>query len=169
MIKWKLLLPNDKKGPIFVSIETYVHGTVLFNLFLNDCLVTLKQEKRINMSKAAFSLFVFGLYMVFVVGLGFMIAPHLVLSMFGLSAGDDVWIRMVGVLASIIVVYYILVVRARIEVFLKWTVPGRFFAAGFMVLMFVLGKSGPGIVLFAAVDAAAAAWTLLALRSDAEA
>jgi hypothetical protein len=118
------------------------------------------------MSKAGLSLFVFGLYMVFIVGLGFMIAPHLILSMFGLSAGDDVWIRMVGMLASIIGAYYLLVVRARLEVFFKWTVPGRYYAAFFMVLMFALGKVGPAILLFAAIDAVAATWTLIALRSD---
>jgi hypothetical protein len=118
------------------------------------------------MSKAGLSLFVFGLYMVLIVGLGFMIAPHLILSMFGLSAGDDVWIRMVGMLASIIGGYYLLVVWARLEVFFKWTVPGRYYAACFMVLMFVLGKVGPAILLFAAVDAVAATWTLITLRSD---
>jgi hypothetical protein len=119
-----------------------------------------------EMSKAGLSLFVFGLYMVLIVGGGFMIAPHLVLSMFGLSAGDDVWIRMVGMLASIIGVYYLLVVRARLEVFFTWTVPGRYYAACFMALMFALGKVGPAILLFAAVDAAAATWTLIALRSE---
>jgi hypothetical protein len=118
------------------------------------------------MSKAGLSVFVFGLYMVFIVGLGFMIAPHLVLSILGLSAGDDIWIRMVGLLASIIGAYYISVVRARMEEFLKFTVPGRYFAAGFMVLMFVLGKVGFAILPLAAIDAAAATWTLIALRSD---
>lgn len=104
--------------------------------------------------------------MALIVGGGFMIAPHLVLNMFGLSAGDDIWIRMVGMLASIIGVYYLLVVRARLEVFVKWTVPGRYYAAGFMALMFALGKVGPAILLFAAVDAVAATWTLIALRFD---
>jgi len=118
------------------------------------------------MSKAGLSLFVFGLYMILIVGLGFMLAPHFVLGMFGLSAGDDVWIRMVGMLASIIGVYYVLVVRAHLEMFFKWTVPGRYYAAGFMVLMFALGKVGPAIFLFAAVDALAATWTLIALRFD---
>ena len=53
------------------------------------------------MSKAGLSVFVFGFYLI-IVGLGFMIAPHWNLRLFGLSAGDDVWIRMVGMLASII-------------------------------------------------------------------
>ncbi len=117
------------------------------------------------MSKAGVSVFVFGLYMVVIVGLGFMILPHWSLSTFGLSTVDDIWIRMMGLLASIIGIYYLLAVRARMEVFFKWTVPARYYAVCFMVLMFVLGKIGPTILLFAAIDAACATWTLVALRS----
>ena len=109
-------------------------------------------------------LFIFGSYLV-LVGLGFMIAPHQVLSLFGLSAGDDIWIRMVGLLASIIGIYYLLVARARIVAFYKWTVPIRYFAAGFMLSMFLLGKVGSAILLFAAIDAIAATWTWIELKS----
>ncbi len=119
------------------------------------------------MSKAGLSLFVFGLYMVLIVGLSSMLVPHLILNIFGLCAGDDIWIRMVGMLASIIGAYYLLAVRARMEGFFKWTVWGRYYASGFMVLMFVLGKVGPGILLYAAIDAAGATWTLVSLRSNA--
>ena len=73
------------------------------------------------MSKAGLSVFVFGFYLV-IVGLGFMIAPHWNLRLFGLSAGDDVWIRRVGMLASMIGAYDLLAVRARLEVFFQWTV-----------------------------------------------
>ena len=117
------------------------------------------------MNKARFSIFVFGLYMVFVVGTGFLLIPHFVLNLFGLSAGDDVWIRFVGMLASIIGFYYVQVARVGLDRFIPWTVAGRYYAAALMVLFVVLGKVGPGMVLFAAVDAAAATWTWLALRS----
>ena len=117
------------------------------------------------MKDANRSLLIFGLYLV-VVGIGFMIAPHQLLSIFSLSAGDDIWIRMVGLLASIIGSYYILAARARLEAFYRWTVPARYFAAAFMGLMFLLGNVGAPILLFAAIDAAAATWTWLALRAD---
>ncbi|TSA30284.1 MAG: hypothetical protein D4R65_13495 [Verrucomicrobiaceae bacterium] len=119
------------------------------------------------MSKARFSLFVFGLYMIFVVGLGFILIPHFVLNLFGLAAGDDVWIRFVGMLASIIGFYYVQVARVGLDRFIPWTVAGRYYAAGFMVLFVVLGKIGLGMLLFAAVDAAAATWTLFALMPNA--
>ena len=87
------------------------------------------------MNKAQLSLFYFGLYMVFVAGLGFMLIPMFILNLFGLSAGDDVWIRVVGLLASIIGGYYILAVRAGLDRFIPWTVAMRYYAAAFMVLM----------------------------------
>ena len=117
------------------------------------------------MQKARTSVLVFGCYMVFVVGVGFMLIPMPILGLFGLSAGDDIWIRFVGMLASIVGVYYVLVVRAGLDRFLPWTVATRAYAAAFMVLVFAIGLVGPGILLFAAVDAGGAMWTLLALRS----
>ena len=117
------------------------------------------------MNKACFRLLVFGLYMIFVVGLGFMLMPFFILNLFGQSAGDDVWIRFVGMLASIIGFYYVQVARAGLDRFIPWTVAGHFYAAGLMVLIVVLGKTGPGMLLFAAIDAAAAIWTWLAFRS----
>ena len=116
------------------------------------------------MNNARLSLLVFGLYMVFVAGLGFMIIPMQTLHLFGLNAGDDVWIRFVGMLASIVGFYYIQVARAGLDRFIPWTVPGRYYAAAFMVLLVVLKMVGLGLLLFAAIDIAAATWTLLALR-----
>jgi hypothetical protein len=118
-----------------------------------------------KMNKAQISLFVFGLYMIFVVGFGFMFVPMFVLNLFGLSAGDDAWIRFVGMLASIIGVYYVLATRAGLDRFYPWTVPGRYYAAAFMIGLFLLGKLGFAILLFAAIDIIAATWTWLAIRS----
>ena len=118
-----------------------------------------------NMNKARISLFVFGLYMIFVVGFGFMFAPTVVLDLFGLSAGEGLWIRFVGMLASILGVYYILVARAELDRFYVWTVPTRFYAATFMIIIVLLGLMGPGLILIAAIDIIAATWTWLAVRS----
>lgn len=118
------------------------------------------------MSKAGFSLFVFGLYMLFVAELGFMLVPDILSNAFGLSVGHDFWMRVVGLLASIIGAYYILAARAGMEGFYLWTVPARYYAAAFLLLMFVLGKIESGVLLLAAVDAAGATWTWIALRSD---
>jgi hypothetical protein len=117
------------------------------------------------MSNARLSLLIFGIYMVFVVGIGFMFIPLQILQFFGLTAGDDVWIRFVGMLASIIGFYYIQAARSSLVDFLPWTVIGRYYAAAFMVLMVVLGVVAPSLLIFAAIDTAGATWTLLGVRS----
>ena len=116
------------------------------------------------MDKAERSLFVFGLYMIFIVGLGFIFVPTFILDLFTLKYGDDTWIRFVGLLASIIGVYYIVAARAKLTQLYIWTVWLRYYAVAFMVTLLVLAKVGLPILIFAAVDAVAATWTLLSLK-----
>jgi hypothetical protein len=116
------------------------------------------------MHKAQRSLFVFGLYMVFVVDLGFMLIPMFILNLFGLSAGDDVWIRFVGMLASIIGVYSILVVRAKLD---------HYFMDGCYALLRrcfhgadgCVGQDWPKFIAVCRYYAGAATWTWFAVRS----
>lgn len=80
-------------------------------------------------------------------------------------AGDDVWIRFVGMLASIIRFYYVQVAGSGLDRFLPWSVVARYDASAFMVLLVVLRMIGPSLLLFAAIDAAGATWTWSVLRS----
>ena len=112
-----------------------------------------------KMNGAAISLLVFGLYMIFAVGAGFMFAPKFVLDLSGLSAGDGIWVRFVGMLASILGAYYIMVARAGLDRFYPWTVATRYYAATFMIVIVLLGEMGPGLILIAAIDVVAATWT----------
>jgi hypothetical protein len=116
------------------------------------------------MDKAERSLFVFGLYLIIIVGLGFIFVPSFVLDHFALKYGDDTWPRFVGLLASIIGVYYLVAARAKFRPMYIWTVWLRYYAATFMVALLIFGKVGAPILLFAAIDAAGATWTLLSLK-----
>jgi len=116
------------------------------------------------MNSAEKSLFVFGLYLIFAVGLGFMLMPTMMLDMFGLKYGDDTWIRFVGMLASIIGVYYLVAVKLKLHQLFIWTVWMRYYAAAFMVATLLFGKTGIPILMFAGIDALAATWTLIALK-----
>ena len=116
------------------------------------------------MNNAERSLFVFGLYLVIVVGCGFLFMPTFVLDTFGLKYGDDTWPRFVGLLASIIGVYYIVAARYKLQQMFLWTVWMRSYVVVFMIAMFVLGKIGSPVLIFAAADAAGAAWTWFSLR-----
>lgn len=111
------------------------------------------------------SLFVFGIYMIAIVGLGFTIMPAFVLDSFNLSYGDDTWIRFVGLLAIIIGVYYVVAARYEFKEFFIWTVWMRFFAAAFMILMIITGITELPVLLFASIEIAGATWTLFAIKS----
>ena len=108
----------------------------------------------------------FGLYLILVAGFGLMIVPHFVLGMFGLSAGDNAWIRMVGMLASIIGAYYLVAATSGAQEIIRWSIPLRVYAACFMVFLFISGTLPFGILLFAAIDLAGALWTWAALKSE---
>lgn len=112
------------------------------------------------------SLQAFGLYLILVAGFGLIFVPHFILGMFGLSAGDDAWVRMVGMLSSIIGAYYLVAATTGAKELIRWSIPLRIYAASFMVFLFISGTLPVGILLFAATDLAGATWTWAALKSE---
>ena len=108
----------------------------------------------------------FGLYLVLVAGFGLIFVPHFMLGMFGLSAGDDAWVRMVGMLASIVGAYYLVAATTGEQEIIRWSIPLRVYAASFMVFLFISGTLPVGILLFAAIDVAGAMWTWSALKLE---
>lgn len=120
------------------------------------------------MTKAALSVYMYGLYLVSGVALPFLIAPHFTLGIFGLSAGDNIWVRFVGLLAGIIGSFYISAVLTRTDKFLAWTIPTRYASATFMSVMAALGEAGIALLLFASLDALTASLTWVAIRADQE-
>ncbi len=115
---------------------------------------------------ARLSMQVFGLYLIVVAGFGLMLVPHPLIGLFGLTAQDEGWVRMLGMVASIIGAYYVLAARSDLEQLFRWSIPLRLYAAAFMVLMFLTGALEAGILLFALIDACGAVWTWAALRRD---
>ncbi|MCB9080651.1 MAG: hypothetical protein H6555_02960 [Lewinellaceae bacterium] len=116
------------------------------------------------MNAPAKSLFVFGLYLILIVGLGLILMPVFLLDLFQLPYGDDIWIRFVGMLALVLGIYYLAIARNDVQVMFPITVWMRLFAALFMIAFWVMGKLGWGILVFAATDFAGAIWTWLAMR-----
>lgn len=119
------------------------------------------------MTRSALSVYMYGLYLIYGVGLPFLIIPHFTLGMFGMSAGDDMWIRFVGILGGIIGAFYIAAVLTRTQIFYGWTVPARYLSATFMAVMVALGKVGLAMLIFSAMDALTASITWVAIRADA--
>jgi hypothetical protein len=120
------------------------------------------------MTRAVLSVYLYGLHLIVSVGLPLILFPHFILNIFGLSAGDEIWIRFVGIFSAIVGAFCIAAVLTRTSVFLAWTVPSRYVTATFMSVMVALGEAGMGLLLFAALDALTASITWVAIRADQE-
>ena len=117
------------------------------------------------MSRSSLSMFVFGLYLV-AVGIFVIVAPNVLLGWVGLPPARDVWIRVAGVLAAAIGYYYLRAVRDEARSFYRGTVHARLPVPVCFGVFVALVWAKPMLLLFAAVDLAAATWTALALRLD---
>ena len=114
------------------------------------------------MSRAARTIFVFGLYLG-LTGLTFGTVPNLALPLLGLPGTTEPWIRVVGVLALALAYFFIRSARAESRDFFGWTVHVRLFVfTSFVILAFVYGL--PSLAVFGLIDLLGATWTFLALR-----
>lgn len=110
------------------------------------------------MSKAARSLYLFSIYLM-AVGTLLVLVPNLLLWILLLPQTDEVWIRILGMLAFILGYYYLQASKNELKQFFQWTVYGRL--AGFL-LFCILGFGGfgpPVLILFGVIDGLAALWT----------
>jgi len=114
-------------------------------------------------NRATTSVRVFGIYLL-VLGPLLILVPSVVLGPFGIPMPTDVWIRVVGVLATALGTYYFQAARAGLVPFYRATVAMRAFVFVAFLAFALLGLAPAALVLFGAVDLAGAAWTALALR-----
>lgn len=118
------------------------------------------------MSAAARSLFVFGVYAI-LAGLGLALLPDVVLRLLRFPPAGDGWVRVVGVLASVVGIYHVLAARHELLPYIRATVAVRVaFALGVAGLVAASLMPMP-LLLFGAIDVLGAIWTALALRSQA--
>ena len=110
------------------------------------------------------SIVVWGVYAI-VVGLAFLFFPNMVLPLFGLPTTTEVWVRVVGLLVTIIGVYYFYCGRNNAVPFFRITVLGRFMVLIGLTALAVLDMSEPSIILFGIIDTGGAIWTWWALRA----
>ncbi len=120
------------------------------------------------MGKSARSLFVFSLYM-FVLGAVLVLVPNVLLSLFYFPETSEVWIRIVGMLVLILGFYYFQAAKNDLRSFSQATVYGRAAVLIFFIAFVLLDFAQPMLILFGAVDALAALWTQLSLRSEKQA
>ena len=115
------------------------------------------------MSKPARTIFVFGIYLL-VLGATLVTVPNLLLGTFGIPATQEVWIHVVGMLVLILGYYAVNAGRHEWQGFIRASVAPRMAVIAFFGAFVLAGLVSPLLLLFGAVDFAAAAWTWLALR-----
>lgn len=118
------------------------------------------------MSNSVRSITVFGIYLV-LSGLSFILIPNIILPLFGLATTGEVWVRVVGLLALILGIYFLNSTRTSDRRFFRDTVLGRVIFCTGMLLFVVAGWGSPVLILFGLIDLAGAAWTWSALRTEA--
>jgi hypothetical protein len=117
------------------------------------------------MSRPAVSIFVFGIYLL-VLGSTLVLAPVSLTGLFGLDAPQEVWIRVVGVVAGVLGFYYVFTARREAKDFFWATVWGRPVVIIFFTAFVLLDLAEPVLILFGAVDLFGAGWTFATLRAE---
>jgi hypothetical protein len=115
------------------------------------------------MSRAAFTIKAFGLYLL-VLGVSLILVPNLLLSVFGLPETNEVWIRVVGALAFNIGIYYIYAAKCEARAFFQASVYTRAFVLAAFAAFAVLGFVSPILILFGFIDFSGGIWTHMMLR-----
>ena len=116
------------------------------------------------MSNPERSITVFGIYLA-LSGLSFIFIPNIILPLFGFPTTTEVWIRVVGLLAAILGLYFLYGVRYQDRLFFRATVFARVVFCTGVILFAALGWGSPMLIVFGLIDLAGAAWTWLSLRA----
>ncbi len=118
------------------------------------------------MSRAARSLFIFGIYLE-LLALFLIFAPNVLLAAFHVASTQEVWIRCLGVVTGCIGVYYLVAAHHGFAPIIVASVPVRFALTACFAGFIVFDHADPSLLFFGAADAVGAAWTFMALRLDA--
>ncbi len=117
------------------------------------------------MSRAAQSIFWFGIYVV-VLGATLMVRPNFILDLFGFAETEEIWIRVLGSVVFVLGGYYLISAHTEARGFFVATVFGRPALLVIFTIFVLLDLVEPILISFAAFDVAGAIWTALALRAD---
>lgn len=115
------------------------------------------------MTPAAKSVYYFGFYL-YIVGLTLIFVPNFFLQTLQMPETNEVWIRVVGLLAFCIGYYYHRAGMGNIKAFLKHTIPTRLLVFLAFSLFVIFNYAPPVLLLFGAADLAGAIWTWVSLK-----
>ncbi len=113
---------------------------------------------RRKLSKTGFSIVVYSIYLG-LSGLGMALIPNVLLGVFRLPPTHEVWVRLFGFLALVLAVKGINGALLDLISVMQLDVITRTFFSLFLTVLTILGLSPPILLIFAAIDFAAAVWT----------
>jgi hypothetical protein len=97
------------------------------------------------------------------IGLGLLLAPKMVSGMLPIGSVEEIWVRVLGLLALVLCFYYYSAIRENAIWFAKASYLGRYvFCLGFAVLGY--SYELPVLVALAVFEALLATWTWWSLR-----
>jgi hypothetical protein len=111
------------------------------------------------------TVFVFGCYML-LLGVPLLLAPNLLLGLFGFPPTDEVWVRILGLLVLYLGAYYMLAGRKGIAPFIAATVPIRASVIFVFAAFVAADMVSPMLLVLGVPDVIGAWWTWQALRSQ---
>ena len=115
------------------------------------------------MTAAARSVYYFGFYL-YIMGITLIAIPNFFLKTLQLPETNEVWIRIVGVLALCLGYYYHRTGVQNNTAFFKLTIPTRILAFLSFTAFVLLKYSSPILIGIGAIDLLGAIWTMTALR-----
>jgi hypothetical protein len=116
------------------------------------------------MSRAARSVFVFGLYLIGTAGV-LTTTPNVLLRLLAMAPATEPWIRVLGVVVGALGTYYIVAARAELDPFFRATVWVRALVLVAFSSLAAVGWAPVTLILFGVIDALGGFWTWMALRS----
>ncbi len=116
------------------------------------------------MDSTTTSIFVFGIYLIFV-GAGFLLIPNILLPLFRFPKTDEPWIRVMAALVLVISFFYLVAAHHNIKPIYWATIYGRLFVFLSFIVLVLTKRAQPMLLVFGIVDALGAMWTLLTLLS----
>jgi hypothetical protein len=114
------------------------------------------------MTPAARSVFYFGLYL-YITGLTLIFVPNLLMDMLQMPETNEVWIRVVGVLAFTLGYYYHRTAKANMLAFFKHTIPTRILVFIAFTSFALLHYVSYMLIGFGLIDLLGAIWTWVSL------
>jgi hypothetical protein len=115
------------------------------------------------MTPAAKSVYYFGFYL-YLVGATLIFVPNLFLSTLGIPETNEVWIRVLGVIVTLIGFYYHQAGAKNISAFLPLTIPTRITVFIAFIIFVILKMASPILIGIGGIDLAGAIWTFMALK-----